>query len=82
MGHGDEPVEGGDGTTKRISKIVNSRQWRGHIQYLVAYEGLGRSHEEWIDAYYIPEDRFELLDTYHQQYPQAPQPSWVNRGNN
>jgi transposase InsO family protein len=82
VGDGDGELEGADGTTKRISKILNSRQWRGRIQYLVAYQGLGRSHEEWIDAYYIPQDDFELLDAYHQQYPRAPRPSWVNRGTN
>ena len=82
---GSEPaiLSGGpsvtNGTGRRIESILSSRVWRQRLQYHVTYVGLDRTFNEWVDAYHVPEDQFDLVDSYHQRHPRAPAPTWLRR---
>jgi len=64
------PVVVGDETHYEVDKILDSRPYRGRLQYLVAWKGYGYEENSWVDANDINAPR--LVRDFHRCHPGAP----------
>ncbi len=57
-----------------IEKVIDSRWWHNHLQYLVRYLGYSQAHDEWLFADDLDNAR-ELIQEFHMANPQADSPT-------
>lgn len=55
-----------------VEKILDSRIFRRHLEYLVKWEGYDNSHVSWEPAANCKHAK-QLVDAFHRNHPSAPQ---------
>ena len=66
------PVMTKDSKEYKVEKVLDSRVWRGTIQYLVKWAGFLREENSWVPARNMRTARKKVQE-FHQQAPSAPQ---------
>ena len=69
-----DPVIIGKELEYEVETILNSRYYRGWLQYLVRWKGYGEHESTWEPARNLRHSG-DLLDTYHNRFPRSPGPA-------
>ena len=57
-------------THYEVEEVINSRLWRGKLQYLTRWKGYGHEENSWVAEKDL--DAPELIAAYYRTHPNAP----------
>ena len=57
-----------------VEKILDSRVYRGWVQYLVKWDGYDESHASWEPVRNVRDNAREAIKEFHDLHPDAPEP--------